>query len=42
MAKPLDFTEPAERFAVSLLGATLRLDGVGGTIVETPVAVVEG
>lgn len=35
MAGDLDFTEPAERFAVSLLGATLRLGGVGGTIVET-------
>jgi len=35
MAGALDFTEPVERFAVSLLGATLRLDGVGGTIVET-------
>ncbi|MGA0600092.1 DNA-3-methyladenine glycosylase [Caulobacter sp. KR2-114] len=35
MAGDLDFTEPAERFAVSLLGVTLRLNGVGGVIVET-------
>jgi DNA-3-methyladenine glycosylase len=32
---PLDFTRRPELFAQDLIGATLRVDGVGGRIVET-------
>lgn len=35
MKAPLDFTRPPELFARDLIGAALRVDGVGGRIVET-------
>lgn len=41
MSDRLDFTAPAETFALRLLGAELTLDGVGGRIVEVEAYDVE-